>query len=473
MTRSIFAAAEADPKRLALITANESLTYRELADAVRTRASKLSAAGLLEPGRSLALAARATRESLECLLACFAFGVPVLLLHPRLPIGEARDLVRRAGAKWLVDPDSLSGPGPTAAAPEPPTDLDPRSPLVLVPTSGSSGVRKIVVLSREALKASARASAQNLPLGANDRWLLCLPLAHVGGLSIVTRSIEAGSAVLLFDPGQAGLLAASAELAAWLRTQGATLVSLVPSVLDALLEHDPGWLFPSSLRAVLLGGAATSSRLLERARARGAPVLLTYGLTEAGSQVTTTRLGREPGVWQGLVGAGHPLAELEVRIGSDQRIRVRGPTLSRGYLDAESPFDKDGWLVTDDFGALGPDGELFVLGRASERLVSGGENVDPTLVEAILQSLPGVQAACVFGVPDARFGEIVACALVAEPHGFDEQHLESVLAERLAAHEIPRRVARFDSLPLNPSGKVDRARVRALASERLRRWSER
>lgn len=469
MTRSILEAARVGPRNLALLTPDQSLTYQQLANAVLQRAAQLKALGHLDPTRTVAMIARPNRESVECLLAFFAFGVPVLLILPRLPQMEAQTLIERAGASALIDGDSLPPvqPGPT---PEPPSRIDPESPMVLVPTSGSSGLRKIVVLSRQTLQASASASHENLPLSALDRWLLCLPLAHVGGLSILTRSLQAGSAVVLFEPGPAGLLAARAELARCLERSQATLISLVPSVLDSLLELGPDWRFPKSVRAVLVGGASTPEQLLERAHQRGVPILTTYGLTEASSQATTTRLGRTPGVWQGIVGSGHPLPGIELAIGSDQRIRLRGPMLCAGTLGPEKSVDSEDWLATDDLGMLGPDGELFVLGRASDRLLTGGENVDPLVVEASLQSLEGVRAACVFGVPDPRFGEIVACALVVAETSFHERQLTPALSERLAAHERPRRLALLEELPLNASGKVDRNRVRQLAIERLRPW---
>lgn len=470
-TLSVFTRAATHPRAEALITPEATLDYATLAERVARRATALAQAGLFDPRTPLALVPRPTLASLECLLACFAFGVPVLVVHPRLPAHEAAALAQRARATAPFAPDTTELDASPGAPLPSPASLDPEAPLALVPTSGSTGARRVVVLSRRAFLAAARASARNLPLAPGDRWLLCLPLAHVGGLSIVTRSLIAGSAVVLFEPGPRGLLSAIPELAACLGRDRPTVASLVPALLDALLDHDTTWPRSTSLRAVLLGGAAASERLVVRARALELPVLTTYGLTEACSQVTTTRVGHAPAIANGLVSAGHPLPGIEVSIRDDGRIRVRGANLCSGYLDGPAPMDGD-WLLTDDLGRLDEDGQLFVVGRASERLVTGGENVDPRLVEAVLESVPGVQSACVFGVSDERFGETVACALVPVPDAFDVAAVKRALAERLALHERPRRVALLPTLPLNATGKLDRRRTQAIASERLQGWDD-
>jgi acyl-CoA synthetase (AMP-forming)/AMP-acid ligase II len=171
------------------------------------------------------------------------------------------------------------------------------------------------------------------------------------------------------------------------------------------------------------------------------------------------------------VSAGRALPGVELRIGSDQRIRVRGETLASSLLDEPLPLDDEGWLVTDDLGRLDADGELFVHGRASDRLVSGGENVDPLFVEACLLRDAHVAAACVFGIPDPRFGELVVCALVVRP-GFDAERLQALLSKELPPWARPRRAALLGELPLTASGKLHRPRVRALAAARLLPWAE-
>jgi O-succinylbenzoic acid--CoA ligase len=226
---------------------------------------------------------------------------------------------------------------------------------------------------------------------------------------------------------------------------------------------------------VLLGGAAARPALLARAADRGVPVLTTYGLTEACSQVTTQPRGT---VNRGELGAGVPVRGTEVRI-TDGVIHVRGPTLLSGYLsDAgaaspralafTSPLSSDGWLRTTDLGRLDADGRLFVLGRVGEQIITGGENVAPAEVEAVLEQHPDVDAACVFGIPDDVWGETVAAALVpARPGALDLASLAAFVTASLAPHRRPRHVALLDALPAAPSGKLDRKRTALVARASL------
>lgn len=472
----VFALARRTPRALALCTPGAELDYAALAAGCARATAALAERGLLAAATPLALVVRPTVASIQTLLACFAFGVPALCLSPRLPEADRDALARRAGASGIVSPDELSlasDPGPPArvALPPPTTPIEPSRPLAIIPTSGTTGQPKLVVLSRAAFAASARASAANLPLGPGDRWLLCLPLAHVGGLSIVTRSLLAGSALVPFDPGSSGLLARIDELARWVEQTHPTLLSLVPAVLDALLAKTVALSPPPGLRAVLLGGAAARPELVALAAERGLPVLTTYGLTEACSQVTTAALGGPMKNAAGVLGSGRVLPGIELRVRDDGRLCVRGPTLATSLLDAPLPLDPDGWYVTDDLGRLDADGELFVDGRASDRIVSGGENVDPLVVEACLAREPGVRNACVFGIPDARFGELVVCAL-AVTDAFEPARCWAALAAGLPPYARPRRVALLPELPLTGTGKLERARVRTLALPALRRWDE-
>lgn len=461
MKLSVFEAARVSPACTALVLEQQSLTYAELAQQVQRRAAALEAAGALNAGEPVALVARPTLESLCVFHALIAYAVPVLLLHTALPEAERRRLMARANVRTLLLPDDVPLARTEGPAPAPPAHISAELPLALIPTSGSSGTPKLVVLSRRALAASAQASADNLALTEADRWLLCLPLAHVGGLSIVTRSLLARSAVVAFSTPARGLLRSVPELAARLQEAAVSVVSLVPAVLDALLDLDPPWKPAACLRAVLLGGAATPLPLLRRAQLQRVPVLTTYGLTETCSQVTTTPLGEQPRVRGVHVSAGRPLPGIELSLDGDRRVRVRGSVLCSGYLGEPSRLQPDQWLVTDDRGELDSEGNLFLLGRLTECIITGGENVDPQRVEAVLSNVPGVRAACVIGIDDARFGQLVACALVAEPT-LTIPELMAQAATELGRHELPRKFLQLESLPRLSNGKTDRAQVKTL-----------
>lgn len=448
---SIFDAALEAPDTLALIDGEHELTFREVAARVRPLCGRLLAA---RPP-ALALTLRADTQSLSWLYAALATGTPLVPLHPRATAAENARVIE------LTNALELSRLPARAPEPEEIAAVDDAAPLAFLSTSGSTGTPRLVELSRRALLASVQASARNLGWERQDRWLLCLPLAHTGGLSIVLRSLVARRTLLLFEPGPRGVLG---ELPRLLQVaQRATLMSLVPSVLSALL--DAGFTAPPSLRAVLLGGAGCSPELAARAHDAGVPLLTSYGLTETGSQVVTRRYDEryQPLPAQGgVVSSGHALPGVELRL-LDGTIALRSPSLFTGYVGAPaSPTDPDGWLRTNDRGELGPDGELYVRGRSDDVIVTGGENVDPLEVEAALCALPGVRAACVFGTPSERFGEVVTALVVAsDPELGDPAVLGRLLSGQLARHKCPRRARLVPELPLTRSGKVDRRQCKA------------
>jgi len=314
-----------------------------------------------------------------------------------------------------------------------------------------------VVLSRRAIHVAALASAANLGWYPADRWLLCMPLGHVGGLSVVVRCLIARKPVVLVPwSGAVGPLLDALE------RHAVTLISLVPTMQRRIIDEQPTYRFPPSMRAVLLGGDAASPSLLADAAARAMPVLTTYGMTEACAQVATQRPGEACSVEAGV---GRPLAGVELRI-IDGEVHIRGPMLMSGYFpvgEGPSPFLDGGWFPTGDLGEIDPSGRLHLRGRKSDRLITGGENVDPLEVERVLATCPGVASACVFGVPDERWGQIIAAALVpTDPQ--EPPALASVAAhvtQRLARFKCPSAYAICGEFVVNASSKVDRKRTAA------------
>jgi O-succinylbenzoic acid--CoA ligase len=404
-------------------------------------------------------------ETIVALYALIELGAPIVLLHPRLTPVEREDLVGTAGASLVLDeawsdadlPEATFGEG---AAPR---THDPEAAMALLFTSGSTGTPKGVVLSRRAFVAAAAASAANVGWRADDRWLLCMPIAHVGGLSVIVRCLVARVPVVL-SPWAGSVEGLLADIC----RKRATILSLVPTMLSRILEEAPARPLPDHVRAVFVGGDAARPKLLHAAAERGVRVLTTYGLTEACSQVATQVYG-EPASLDGAVGP--PLQGVEVRIVNGE-IQVRGPNLLSAYFPSDrfpSPFVDDGWLPTGDQGELDSDGRLRVQGRRSDLIITGGENVDPAEVERALSSCPGVRDVCVFGVADAKWGQIVAAAIVASDT--DERRilgsLVSHVRERLAAHKQPRMVAFCQSIVLNATGKVDRRATAAAVNSAL------
>ncbi|WP_459032342.1 o-succinylbenzoate--CoA ligase [Pseudonocardia sp. DLS-67] len=314
---------------------------------------------------------------------------------------------------------------------------------VVIATSGSTGAAKHVVLSAAALRASAHATAERV--GGTARWLLALPAQHVAGVQVVVRALLAGAPPVVQDLRAGfrpdGFAAATRELGT-----GRRCTSLVPTQLARLLDADGAAL--DALRgysAVLVGGAALAPRLHERAVAEGVAVVTTYGMSETAG---------------GCVYDGVPLGGVRVELEDGGRIRLGGPTLADGYLGdpgLTAAAFAGGWFRTSDLGRW-RDGRLEVLGRADDVIVTGGENVAPAAVERVLAAQDGVAAACVVGVPDAEWGEVVAAAVVLD------RPLDTALAERLRAavrEELgraaaPRIVRAVDRIPLRGIGKPDR-----------------
>jgi O-succinylbenzoic acid--CoA ligase len=456
-TLSVFDAARDAPDELALIAGNEALTFAEVAARVERRLGELQAAAALDPEglRPIAVLARPTLATCVTILALFAAGTPVLVVHPRAPRSELDALTKRAGA--VLEPLAETGGAAPALHP-----FDPERIAAFVPTSGSTGEPRVARLSHRAFVAAAAASADNLGV-ERDRWLIALPLAHVGGLGALARSLANRRAVVLFEP-ERSLLAELDRFVACAEAQRVTIISLVPTLLERLLAPAVAWRPPASLRAVLLGGAASSRALVARARAAGIPVLPTYGMTETCAQIATARYASRlapvaPG--HDLFPCGPALAGTEVRL-EEGVVEVRGATLFSGYLAAPGTDPRGGWYRTHDRGFIDERGEITVTGRVSDVIITGGENVDPLEVEAALESLPGIRRAFVFGSPDTSFGEIVTALIVSDDTTHRASELGARLAGRLASYKLPRIVEHVDELPLTPAGKVDRKAAKSL-----------
>lgn len=332
----------------------------------------------------------------------------------------------------------------------------------VIHTSGTEGSPKAVLLSHEGMRRHAEASAERLGATPDDRWLATLSLAHVGGLAMLVRAVHAGHALILPPPVM------PADLGSLVRPHRVTHMSLVPTQLERWLRAAPGGGPPPTLNVILVGGAAAPQHLLDEASARGWPIRLTYGLTEAASQVATADPRTPPG------SVGRPLPGAEVRLVDDEggdvpvavpgRVLVRAPWCMRGYHgDAASTAARlaDGWLVTDDLAHRDESGNLWMVGRLGDRIVTGGEKVDPGEVENVLGAHPAVAEACVVGVPDPQWGERVTAVVVLHPQAqLAPGGLRAFAATRLASYKCPRQEIVVPALPRTASGKVARGQVR-------------
>jgi o-succinylbenzoate---CoA ligase len=387
------------------------------------------------PGDRVATTLPPGAEFAELLHALPRLGAGLVPLNTRLTTAERRWQLEDSSPQSTVD-SRLEGPQADVSLR---TSVDPNGPQTLIYTSGTSGQPKPVVHTYANHRASALASAWNLGVDPDDRWLCVLPVFHVGGLAILIRSAIYGTAAVVHDGFDAPAVVAA------LHGGDVTLVSLVSTMLHRLREA--GLSEAPALRAALLGGGPVPRDLLEWSAARGLPVLQTYGMTETSSQIAT--LGAAEALTKSG-SAGRPLPGVELRIAERGEILVRGPMVAPGAIA------DDGWLHSGDRGRLDDDGFLYVEGRIGDTIVTGGENVMAAEVEEVLREHPAVADAAVVGRPDREWGEVVTAFVVLNCE-VDDGELVAHCRERLASYKAPRAIHRLDELPRNAAGKVVRA----------------
>jgi O-succinylbenzoic acid--CoA ligase len=438
------------PERLALVAEAERFTFAELDRRVDAATNALRERGI-QPGQHVGIRAPNGAGFVVAVHALMRLGVVLVPINTRLTASEVDWQTQDAELALMLDEQGvrelLSCPDGPSISRE--FGLDDVHSIIY--TSGTTGRPKGAILTYANHWSSAVASALNLGLVPGDCWLVCLPLFHVGGLSILLRSVIYGMSAVVhprFDPAQVNQA---------LEAGGVSIVSVVSTMLDRLLDERADRPFPPTLRVVLLGGGPAPLPLLERALQARAPVLQTYGLTETASQIVT--LAPEDAIRK-VGSAGKPLMGSQIRIEADGEICVRGPSVSPGYLH-RAPLTPGAWLRTGDVGYLDAEGYLYVLDRRDDLIVSGGENIYPSEVEAALLAHPAVEEAGVVGLPDPEWGRTVA-AVVKLKSGSNAtpDELIAFCRQRLAGYKVPRRVEFRSSLPRNGAGKLLRRELR-------------
>jgi O-succinylbenzoic acid--CoA ligase len=431
--------AQSCPERTALIADGAEVTYTELEAEATWIARRLAAHGVRR-GSTAALTMHPRREQVVLAHALMKVGAPLLPLSPRLTDAERAAIV--AEAEPMVD---LHDPGLlTQTEADLPLlgehDTDDICAYVL--SSGSTGRPKPIGLTYGNFLWSAMGGAFNIGVDPADRWLCCVPLSHIAGLSIVVRSAIYGTTAVVHDGFDVDRVANA------LAEEPITVVSLVTTMLKRLLDAEADLSGP---RAILVGGGPVPASLLGEAIERGATVVQTYGLTETCSQVTT--LAPEDALRK-LGSAGRPLLSSHVRI-RDGEILIQGPTVAPGR------FDESGWFHTGDLGHIDDEGFLYVQDRIDDMIVTGGENVVPSEVEEVLLQHPAVADAAVVGREDPEWQQAVTAIVVLTPDAeVTPDDLRHHCAETLAGYKVPKRVELAAALPRTPSGKLMRRALR-------------
>lgn len=491
---SIRRAATPEKSALVDVETDKSWTYRDLDESVDVLVGRFATLGI-GSGDRVGVIMETRPVFVEIVWAIQRLGATLVPFNARLTSNEIVDQWRTIEPTLLVTGNAhestattVTGSAPVLSVDEPqhddvrsietvdPSVVDPverplTATLVIMFTSGTTGDPKPVRVTARNVLASAVASAFRLGVIPQDEWLLNLPMYHMGGLSIPIRTTIYGTTTVMqreFDPE--GVLET-------LEDRPITGISLVPTMLKRLLEAG---MTAESLRFALVGGGPTSVDLANRALDADVPIHPTYGMTETASQITTAipeDVREAPGT------VGRPLAGTDLAIvdstddpvdrGTQGEIVVSGWTVSPGYFEesggenvvpGEPGRGESAWFRTGDIGYRDESGRLFVTGRASEQIVTGGENVAPAEVRQALLAHPAIEDAVVLGIPDDEWGERVGALIVAQ-ESIDDTALRSFLEDRLARFKLPRTVAQVESLPRTPSGTVDHEAARSLLAD--------
>ena len=473
--------ADSHPNAPAIYIEDEEINYLNLKDQADALVSTLNQAGI-KTGHHLALVTYSARIIALMAYAAPHMGITFLPLDPRLPSKWQNSLLIQAGIEYVLCDNEVSDHwvsevnvitigqlllqqftlGTTAVE----TSTSIYTPLMLA-TSGSTDIPKVVLLTPENISASVQNTNQLLEIQQTDLWLDCLPLFHIAGLMILYRCIARGAAVILHDNFNAEKV--------WhdLNQYPVTHLSLVPTMLLRLLEQAKETSPPNTLKAVLIGGAPLDPELAQQAIKLGWPLLMTYGMTETTSQIAIHQIELSDCSDQQI-----PMSvklyeniEIQIRDNDDQvcegvgHIALRGTQVMSGYANPEKQIgqglDQEGWLLTSDIGQIDENKNLFVIGRADEVIISGGEKIHPAQVESLMTSCPGIDEVAVIGQQDKVWGNILVAVHVGE---FDEQQLEHWCHEQFKGNWRPRLFKRLDSLPRLANGKLDR---KALGSIQL------
>jgi len=484
------------PNGIALEGVYGSRTYAALYDEARALAQELRRIGVVA-GATVAVLMYDGYKYARTVHGLMQAGAILVPLNVRLSDDELAWQVADAGASLLLVDDTGNAQGQAVAqtgqahicvqtiedlllrmadaAEDLTNTLDAADTVTLsdvhaiIYTSGTTGRPKGVQLTYGNHWWAATASALQLGLCVNERWLVPMPLFHVGGLQVLMRSLIYGTTAVIhnkFEPIAVNRALDDAAI---------TLVSLVPTMLQRLLEARGDRPFGGALRCVLLGGSAAPRPLLERALALGAPISQSYGLTEADSQVCTLTTADS---LRKLGASGKPLLPTEVAIWADGgyarpdvagEIFVRGPTVTSGYHnrpEANVASFHEGWFRTGDIGYLDNEGYLYVIDRRIDMIVSGGENVYPAEVEAILLSHPDIAEVGVVGLEDETWGQVPAAFVVLkEDKSLRLPDLVEFCRTRLARYKTPKALYVLNTLPRNASGKLLRKNLRQWLNE--------
>lgn len=437
--------------------------------------------------RPLALLSKSSDELTFVIAACYLLKIPFVPLNPAVTDSELRTYIKQINpAVFYTDDENRSRKGEYTALDIPKNAMnimadvndisspssDPENIFGYFFTSGSSGSPKLVPLKRRQILFASEASALNFKPDQNRYWLLCLPLNHIGGISIILRSILYGSAIFRmdqFDEHQIRVFLSENRLF--------QVASLVPTMLMRLME-DPFFQLHLDFKGVLLGGGPITQNLIDKSLERGIGIVTSYGMTETCAQIAANPMLQPRGMYTPKKSVGTIFKPNEVQIrdvetgvamppNENGDIWLRGPQIIDEYVSeslTSRSFDSDGWFNTGDTGHMNRYGQLFLKNKRSDRIVTGGENVDPTEVEKALKKIDGIEEAAVTGIADSEWGQKIVALIVLKSQGHTptKNDIKEVLKKNLSGYKIPKEFRFVDSLPKTSLGKIRRVKLPSL-----------
>lgn len=487
MQNWLFKRAELTPQRTAVEYNNTKISFQQLKESVITLARRVASTPIKD-GDHVAILMSNSLETVEVIHALASLRAVAVFLNTRLSPHELAWQIQDADVKLLVYDERneklISNLAQFTSSSVKMISYMQLTSLVehevtikdewklsdlhsIIYTSGTTGQPKGVMLTYGNHWWSAMGAVLNMGFTAEDRWLACLPFFHVSGLSILMRSIIYGITVVIhdtFDPSNVNRAILEERI---------THISVVSNMLMRMLNDLQSQEYPTTLRCMLVGGGPVPLHLLEQCRQRSIPVYQTYGMTETASQIVT--LSPED-MFRKIGSAGKPLFPAQLKIVSDGtivpngaigEIVIKGPNVTNGYYKKDAETKKaflNGWFYTGDVGYLDEEGYLYVLDRRNDLIISGGENIYPAEVEAVLTSHPNVLDAGVVGVEDSYWGQVpVAFVVYQDGVKITEEDLQHYCRSHLASYKVPRRIYEVPHMPRNAANKLMRNQLREMA----------
>lgn len=465
--------AELKPNQLAIeLVDGQKLTFLELYEQSQQFARKLSSVGVSK-GQHIGVLSTNNVTMIIAIHALSYLGAVGVLLNTRLTTSELQYQIDQSQVSLIIAADHLSNKMNTLnlafkvtfsdvetmkeAKVALQSEINLSDPFTIIYTSGTTGFPKGVVHTYGNHWWSAIASALNLGLSSDDKWLAVLPFFHVGGLSIFLKSVIYGMPVYLLEKFDTSLVQKA------IMEKQVTMVSVVTVMMQRLLVELGDNNYPETFRCMLLGGGSASESILHQAKKARVPVFQSYGLTETSSQIVTLS---PVDALRKLGSAGKPLTPAQLEIDANEgevgEIFVKGPMITNGYyenIEANITSFKNYWLKTGDMGYLDEEGFLYVVDRRSDLIISGGENIYPSEIENILSQIGGVNEVAVTSKGDPKWGE-VPVAFIVQNETVTKIDVVTYAQTHLASYKIPHDIYFVSDLPRNASNKVIRYKLK-------------